>query len=150
MIVGPAVIDDVARVAALDAELFGPAAWSEALVEAELTHARLVVARDGTEVVGYAAWSDSTEDAELLRIGVAQERQGRGIGAMLLEAFIAGCEAERLLLEVATTNLAALTLYRRHGFEDLGVRRGYYADGSDALVLARPRSAPGASATMGG
>ena len=45
----------------------------------------------------------------------------------------------RLFLEVRASNLAALTLYRRAGFEQVGVRRGYYRDAQgseDALVMA--------------
>lgn len=137
MIIEPARREDVVAVAGLEEVLFGVSAWSPALVEAELDHARLVVARDEV-VVGYAAWSDSPFDAELLRVGVSPACQGRGTGGLLVEAFIAECEATRLLLEVAEDNAAALVLYRRHRFEEIGRRRRYYADGRDALVMARP------------
>ena len=40
-----------------------------------------------------------------------------------------------MFLEVATGNAAALALYRREGFVEVGRRRRYYADRSDALVL---------------
>jgi ribosomal-protein-alanine N-acetyltransferase len=40
-----------------------------------------------------------------------------------------------MFLEVATGNAAALALYRREGFVEVGRRRRYYADASDALVL---------------
>jgi ribosomal-protein-alanine N-acetyltransferase len=39
------------------------------------------------------------------------------------------------VLEVATGNTAAQALYARAGFTDVGLRRRYYADGSDALVM---------------
>ncbi len=40
-----------------------------------------------------------------------------------------------MFLEVATGNAAALALYRREGFTEVGRRRRYYADLSDAIVL---------------
>lgn len=41
-------------------------------------------------------------------------------------------------LEVRAGNAAAVALYRRLGFEEVGRRRRYYADGSDALLMTRP------------
>jgi [ribosomal protein S18]-alanine N-acetyltransferase len=40
-----------------------------------------------------------------------------------------------LFLEVATTNTGARALYRRTGLVEVGRRRRYYPDGSDAIVL---------------
>ena len=56
-------------------------------------------------------------------------------------------------LEVATSNVAARGLYGRAGFEAVGLRRRYYADGTDALVLRRtlmlPATRPTAAAVPG-
>jgi ribosomal-protein-alanine N-acetyltransferase len=45
--------------------------------------------------------------------------------------------ARRMFLEVATNNVAASALYARAGYAEVGRRARYYADGADALVLAR-------------
>ena len=45
--------------------------------------------------------------------------------------------AEKCFLEVRVSNLPALTLYRKFGFEDLSIRAKYYADGEDALVMVK-------------
>jgi ribosomal-protein-alanine N-acetyltransferase len=42
-----------------------------------------------------------------------------------------------MFLEVAETNAAARALYLRRGYRQVGLRRGYYAPGLDALVLRR-------------
>ncbi len=78
-------------------------------------------------------------EAELLTIAVIPEARRRGLGAALLslamsEAASAG--AERIVLEVGTTNEAAFALYKKAGFALVGLRRAYYADRSDALLLA--------------
>jgi ribosomal-protein-alanine N-acetyltransferase len=65
----------------------------------------------------------------------------RGLGTALLAAAMAGARlrgAEAMFLEVAAAgNPAALGLYRGLGFVEVGRRRRYYPDGSDALVLRR-------------
>ncbi|MDA8048881.1 MAG: GNAT family N-acetyltransferase [Rhodospirillales bacterium] len=79
------------------------------------------------------------EEAEVLTLAVAPEARRLGLGRALLqwamvEAVQAG--AKRIVLEVAATNAPARALYTGAGFREVGRRRAYYADRSDALVLA--------------
>src|SRR5262249_54494503 len=78
------------------------------------------------------------DQAEVLTLAVVPQARRRGIGAGLLQKAMA-LATERggatLFLEVATSNAAALALYRRRGFVGIARRQRYYADGSDALVM---------------
>jgi [ribosomal protein S18]-alanine N-acetyltransferase len=79
------------------------------------------------------------EEAEVLTLAVAAAVQRRGLGRGLLAAAMAearGAGARRILLEVSAKNEAARALYAGAGFGEVGRRPRYYADGSDALVLA--------------
>ncbi|MEM6650695.1 MAG: GNAT family N-acetyltransferase, partial [Pseudomonadota bacterium] len=63
----------------------------------------------------------------------------KGIGtALLVHALqtLKDRRAKLLFLEVSTLNKAALTLYKRQGFERIGDRKDYYAQGEDAVVMA--------------
>jgi ribosomal-protein-alanine N-acetyltransferase len=101
------------------------------------------VCRVGGELVGYALIMFAVDEAHLLNLSVAASRQGRGYGARLLAQSMRvarGAGAQRLLLEVRTSNARAIALYRAFGFRQIGVRRAYYpaVNGrEDALVLAR-------------
>ena len=69
------------------------------------------------------------EEAELLTLAVDPDHQRQGLGQACLQAFEAEAAeqgAERLFLEVAATNLAAIALYRVNGWSEDGVRSGYY------------------------
>ena len=109
---------------------------------------------------GMAMLRVAVDEAELLTIAVAPAARNAGVGAALLEQAIAEATrrgALRMFLEVAPGNGAARVLYGNHGFTLVGRRRDYYADGSDALVLARALAgtdvvagtAPGGPATDG-
>lgn len=99
------------------------------------------VCRVGGELVGYFVLMLAVDDAHLLTISVAEKHQGTGFGSRLLrQAMRVGYDggAKVLLLEVRPSNEKALKMYRHFGFQQIGVRRGYYpaAQGrEDALVL---------------
>jgi [ribosomal protein S18]-alanine N-acetyltransferase len=78
------------------------------------------------------------DEAEVLTLAVAPAMRRRGIGANLLQEAKAQAVtrgADAIFLEVAADNAAALALYRREGFAEVGRRRRYYADASDALLM---------------
>jgi ribosomal-protein-alanine N-acetyltransferase len=80
----------------------------------------------------------AADEADILTLAVAPAVRRQGIATALLSAAKAevGTRGGRsIFLEVATGNTAALALYGREGFIEVGRRRRYYADASDALVL---------------
>lgn len=91
---------------------------------------------------GYAILMPVVDEAELLSIGVAQAEQRKGLGRAMLSEMLNMARArsmQRVFLEVRSSNVAAIALYRSAGFSQVGLRRGYYqnADGNeDALVMA--------------
>jgi len=97
--------------------------------------------RDAGAPVGYAVVLVVLDEAHLLNISVVRAAQGRGLGSCLLEHLLSvawGEGVEQFFLEVRPSNLAALTLYRRAGFVEIGRRKGYYPsqDGrEDAIVM---------------
>jgi len=93
-------------------------------------------------LAGYFLLMLAVDEAHLLNISVRRDLHGRGIGRLQLDK-VAGIAREKdmasVLLEVRPSNLRALAVYRRYGFEQIGVRKGYYpaADNTreDALVM---------------
>jgi ribosomal-protein-alanine N-acetyltransferase len=95
-------------------------------------------------IAGFAMLRLAADDAELITIAVDSKWRGKGIGAALLRAAFEDLlmsPAKKLFLEVAADNPAAIALYRKQGFAEIGRREGYFAraDGkpATALVMAR-------------
>jgi ribosomal-protein-alanine N-acetyltransferase len=83
-------------------------------------------------------------EAEILTLAVTPAARRQGIAGALLGAAMVEAQyrdATVMFLEVSDNNTAARGLYGQAGFRQIGLRRRYYADGSDALVLSRPLSA---------
>jgi ribosomal-protein-alanine N-acetyltransferase len=84
------------------------------------------------------AWS-VVDELHLLDMATHPQHRRQGHSRTLLSALVALAQSERkrlILLEVRTSNTAAIALYQSAGFETTGVRRGYYSDtGEDALEM---------------
>ena len=98
-------------------------------------------AAGGAVMAGYAGmmFIPGGTQADVLTIAVRQSCWGQGIGSALLGALLdAARERGRteVFLEVRADNPRAHGLYRRRGFADIGLRRGYYQpSGTDAIVM---------------
>jgi [ribosomal protein S18]-alanine N-acetyltransferase len=141
---------DLARILALEQELFPEDAWSPEMFTHEFTRTRsspdqpasryYLVAEEGNAIVGYSGMLfPSGDHADVLTLAVAPRHWGRGIGSALLsgllsEAVRRGCA--EVFLEVREDNPRARNLYRRNDFTEVGIRRGYYQpSGVDAVVM---------------
>ncbi|MGC7095877.1 ribosomal protein S18-alanine N-acetyltransferase [Amycolatopsis lurida] len=137
---------DIRRCVEIEKILFpGDSPWSAYAFRSELdSGAYYLGAYEGQELLGYAGLAvvgpRGDYETSLHTIGVAPEHQGKGIGKALLEALLAKADELRapVLLEVRTDNEVAITMYEKHGFTKLGVRKRYYQpSGADAYTMVR-------------
>lgn len=102
-------------------------------------HRYRVVRAPAGQVLGYAGLATGPEMAEVHTIAVAPQSRRRGIGQRLLSDMLGAAQGLPVVLEVRHDNAPAIALYRAHGFEQVGVRRGYYhPSGADAYTMIRP------------
>lgn len=104
----------------------------------------------GSSVIGCVIGQVVVDDAELHDIQVMPSFQGGGTGLSLLNAFVVKCQslgAVRVILEVRESNAKAIAFYCKHGFAQIGQRKGYYPaqksrshhkkqEAEDAFILA--------------
>jgi [ribosomal protein S18]-alanine N-acetyltransferase len=103
------------------------------------------------QVMAYGVMSFGAGEAHILNLCVGEAYRCRGVGKRLLGVLIERASAAGMgeaFLEVRPSNTAAIRLYQSLGFEQVGMRRGYYQAPSgreDAVVLKRVLR-PGAAA----
>ncbi|MCX2734418.1 ribosomal protein S18-alanine N-acetyltransferase [Saccharopolyspora sp. NFXS83] len=139
---------DLKRCAELEQVLFpGDDPWSLESFVAEIDRGHHYLgAYDADEnLIGYAGLSLAGRppevDAEVHTMAVDPAHQGHGVGAALLRRLLARADEHRAttFLEVRTDNDPAIALYRKHGFEIVGLRKRYYQpSGADAHTMRRP------------
>lgn len=122
-----------------------PSPWKRSHFQAALDSSSSQVLVTATEpICGFAVLSCAADETTLENIAVAPGAQCRGQGGELLHEVLelaAQQHSKRCLLEVRVGNTGAIALYRKYGFSDDGLRKGYYPkiNGSreDALLMSR-------------
>ncbi len=98
-----------------------------------------VVAEEDAVILGYAvAWG--TEETHLANLAVNECERGKGVGGKLLDevvAFAQRSKAQSIYLEVRVSNTVARKFYSERGFVPTYLRKGYYENGEDAVIMER-------------
>jgi ribosomal-protein-alanine N-acetyltransferase len=135
---------DMPAIIVLEQKLFPEDAWTPEMFAAEFaqppSRRRYLVAEEGNALIGYAGMMfTSGSQADVVTLAVTPARWGEGTGAALLTALVDEAEKrgyQEVMLEVREDNPRARQLYLRHGFAEIGVRRGYYQpSGVNAVVM---------------
>ncbi len=135
--------DRAAQCAALHAASFAHG-WSaqefESLISAANVSGEAAVDPASGRLRGFVLTRLAADEAEILTVAVDAALRRRGVGRALLAAHmarLASLGVKKLFLEVEQDNAAALALYARFGFREVGQRKGYYrkSDGAPATAL---------------
>ena len=136
--------EDIPQIARIEKMVF-PSPWSEAAFRSELNDnamaAYLVLTEEARskEVLAYGGLWKIFDEGHITNIAVRPQDQGKKLGKMILHAMIQWAWANELshvTLEVRINNEKAINMYKKAGFEDAGIRPGYYDDGGeDAIIM---------------
>ena len=92
------------------------------------------VANFNDKIIGYSVVSISNYDAQILNLCVDKDSRGLGFGEKILDLLIEDIKSRGLneiYLEVRSSNIQAISLYKKKGFELIGVRQNYYRDDNE-------------------
>jgi ribosomal-protein-alanine N-acetyltransferase len=117
-----------------------PSPWKEEFFISELRnpYSCFLVAEKKEEVIGYICCWFIVDEGQILNLAVHPDSRQSGVGKLLVREILKEAKKKRvdsLSLEVRKNNLAALSLYKRLGFYEMTIRRKYYEDGEDALLM---------------
>ena len=90
---------------------------------------------DGS-VIGFIHVSILDRDVNVINIVVDKDYRNHGVGSKLLDNIIKENDNKVFYLEVAVNNISAINLYKKYGFKEKGIRKGYY-NGVDAITMVK-------------
>ena len=87
-------------------------------------------------VIGYIGRYYFFQEAEVLNFVVDESYQRQGYGQKLFDKMVEDMkDVKKITLEVRASNIKAINFYTKNGFKQVGVRKKYYKNGEDALLL---------------
>lgn len=141
MIIRKAGDGDVDDIAELEKVCF-TVPWSRESVEYDVTENPLavyVVAEMNGRVAGYIGYWSIAGECNINNVAVSPEYRRLHVGTALMAAVFDICGNEGIdsyTLEVRKSNIPAIGLYKKCGFRESGIRKGYYEDnGEDAIIM---------------
>ena len=138
IIIRKAAAEDVPAIAEIEKASI-PQPWSEAAFADALTQENAVtlVAETDGEIAGFITGVFLFDNADIYSVATSEQHRKKGIGGKLLQAFFDTLpnEVETVGLEVRESNLAAISLYEKHGFERVGLRKNFYEQPRENAVL---------------
>lgn len=117
--------------------------WDKSVISGTLSQSsyRYFGAYDGDNICGYASVTLVADECYVNRIAVLDKCRKRGIADKILNSIIDFCLSQNALflsLEVRSKNVAAISLYNKHGLKQEGLRRNFYNNpDDDALIMTR-------------
>ena len=131
--------EDLDSVVEIENRVF-PNPWPRCFFEKDLESKNAIayVVEENGKIIGYSLGMCIDVELHISNIAVDKDFQRRGLGSDMLRemekvAVERGCGYA--YLEVRTTNVAAIAMYKRKGYDILYLRRRYYLDGNDAYVM---------------
>ena len=115
--------------------------WTPSILKSELESSlsKYIVAKNEDEVVGFAGIIILPDDVEITNIVTKKNERKKGIGKLLLDKLIQmAFELKKdISLEVNEENNAAINLYKKAGFEEVGIRKKYYNGKNNAIIMTK-------------
>lgn len=98
----------------------------------------LVVESPEGKVVGYCGYYSSFDEAEITNVAVSPDARRKGYGSCMLEELLKQARTDRIarvILEVRFFNESAISLYKKMGFKEIGIRKGFYEKPREDAVI---------------
>lgn len=114
--------------------------WNYNVFKTELQNgnSRYLVAKIQDKIVGFAGIIPIVDEADISNIVVHKDFRNQKIGSFLLENLIdlaISLNLKCLNLEVRESNVSAISLYRKYSFEICGLRKKYYNNFENAILM---------------
>ena len=116
--------------------------WTHNILESELKskNSYFIVATIDDKIVGFAGLKIVLDQSDVMNIVVRKDQRQNGIGSIMLEYLIEYSKSlnlKTITLEVNENNLSAIRLYNKFNFDHIGIRKKYYRDNSDAIIMSK-------------
>ena len=103
----------------------------------EIENYSFIIIKTNNEILGYIILYDTLDSFDLFEIAVKNDHRNQGLGTKLLKALFVRYTDKDIFLEVNEINVKALSLYEKNGFVRISLRKNYYKDNKNAIIMVK-------------
>ena len=122
--------------------------WSESVLKSEIENpnAKFFSLKKSSEIIGFGGYIITPQDIQITNIVIKKDQRNKGYGDYFFKEILRNAESDlkqidinpkSISLEVNSTNNSAISLYIKNGFEKIGVRKRYYNNTFDAIIMTK-------------
>ncbi|MCL2048930.1 MAG: ribosomal protein S18-alanine N-acetyltransferase [Defluviitaleaceae bacterium] len=117
--------------------------WTKTSIAYEISQDMCIcfVAIQGERVIGHVYMRHIMDEGEIINIAVRQTERSKGVAGFLLKALLKAakeCNIKSITLEVRESNFPAISLYKKFGFTNQGIRKEYYSQPfEDGIIMGK-------------
>ena len=92
------------------------------------------------EIIGFLLLYVTFDSSSIVQIAIQKDKRNQGFAEFLLqnvEKLLIKDEVNFITLEVRVSNIPARKLYKKLGYEEINIKKGYYEDGEDAIYMVK-------------
>ncbi len=136
VIIRPITVSDVSRIIELEMNYLGETIGSDMLIsESTNPTIKFLAIEKNNLLLGYIGCYHILGECEILNFVIDGAFQRKGYGQLLFDELIKQVDATRVILDVRVNNEKGMQFYLKNGFRKISVRKNYYLDGTDAIVM---------------
>ena len=136
VIIRPITVSDVSRIIDLEMKYLGETIGSDMLIsESTNPTIKFLAIEKNNLLLGYIGCYHILGECEILNFVIDGAFQRKGYGQMLFNELLNQVDAKRVVLDVRVNNEQGMKFYLKNGFRKISIRKNYYSDGTDAIVM---------------
>ena len=109
--------------------------WNQQQILSHLESNPIYILFEAEKIISYLIVTVNLEEVEILRIATLPINQKKGYATFLIEELFREFPKHSFFLEVRSSNIKAISLYEKKGFQKFHIRKKYYENLEDALLL---------------
>lgn len=109
--------------------------WSTDAFEEDTKNSTYIVAKQNSEVVGFISYREVLDEVEIMNLVTRKDMRNQGVASDLISYVVRKTHCNKINLEVNENNITARRLYKEFGFVQNGLRKNYYNNTDDAILM---------------
>ena len=122
--------------------------WNENILKSEIENqsSKFFSLKKDDDIIGFGGYIITPQDIEITNIVIKKTQRNKGYGDFLFKEILKNAETDliqmdinpkSISLEVNSANNSAISLYTKNGFEQIGIRKRYYNNTFDAIIMTK-------------